>query len=50
MAVEDDRPAPDVVIRAAQSGFPGAWDEDEDIDVGIEAPEFLPQRRTATGG
>ena len=43
------RPAPDVVIRAAQAGFPGAWDEDEDIDVGIEAP-VPSQRRTATGG
>jgi hypothetical protein len=52
MAVEDERPTPDVVIRAAQSGFPGAWDEDEDedIDVGIGSSEFLPQRRTATGG
>jgi hypothetical protein len=49
-AAEDDRPAPDVVIRAAQSGFPGAWDDDEDIDVGIGSTEFLPQRRTATGG
>jgi hypothetical protein len=52
MDVEDERPAPDMAIRAAQSGFPGAWDEDEDedIDVGIGVPEFLPQRRTATGG
>ena len=43
-ASEDDRPA--MMTRAAQSGFPGAWDEDEDI----ESSESLPQRRTATGG
>ena len=46
MAVEDD--GPDMVTRAAQSGFPGAWDEDE--HVAIEGFEPLPQRRTATGG
>jgi hypothetical protein len=43
-AVGDDRP--DMVSRAAQSGFPGAWDEDE----GIGGSQSLPQRRTATGG
>ncbi len=31
---------------AAQAGFPGAWDEDEDI----EYEAFPPQRRHATGG
>jgi hypothetical protein len=53
-AVEDDRPEPAMVSRAAQAGFPGAWDEDDFADeyeaVGIGGAEFLPQRRTATGG
>ena len=31
---------------AAQAGFPGAWDKDEDI----EYDAFPPQRRQATGG
>ena len=58
MAVEDDRSV--IVSRAAQSGLPGAWDEDEYggtyggtyefEDRGIEGSESLPQRRTATGG
>jgi hypothetical protein len=50
MAVEDDRTV--VVSRAAQSGLPGAWDEDQYGDEygGIEGSESLPQRRTATGG
>jgi hypothetical protein len=56
MAVEDDLPAPVRVSRAAQSGFPGAWDEEDDSfgdefeHVGTGAAEPLPQRRTATGG
>jgi hypothetical protein len=48
MAVGDDRS--DMVARAAQSGFPGAWDEDEDEGIGSAGSESLPQRRTATGG
>ena len=52
MAVEDDRSDMVSLSRAAQSGFPGAWDEDEDVHVGIgmAGSESLPQRRTATGG
>jgi hypothetical protein len=46
MAVQDDWP--DMEGRAAQSGFPGAWDED--VDVGALGSESLPQRRTAAGG
>jgi hypothetical protein len=50
MAVEDDRPDTVSLSRAARSGLPGAWDEDEFESGGIEGPESLPQRRTATGG
>lgn len=46
--VDDDRP--DGFSGAAQAGFPGAWDEDEVEDEGIEYAEFPPQRRAATGG
>ena len=42
--VDEDRAA--VFSGAAQAGFPGAWDEDEDI----EYDAFPPQRRHATGG
>jgi hypothetical protein len=49
MAVEDVRAEPDMVRRAAQSGLPGAWDEDEDTE-GFDDSEPLPQRRSATGG
>jgi hypothetical protein len=39
---------PEVLSGAAQAGFPGAWDEDDEDD--IEYAEFAPQRRHATGG
>jgi hypothetical protein len=44
--VDDD--GPEVFSGAAQAGFPGAWDENEDEDTGYA--EFPHQRRMATGG
>jgi hypothetical protein len=38
---------PDVYGAAAQSGLPGAWDEEMDQGADLEYP---PQRRAATGG
>jgi hypothetical protein len=52
MTVDDD-PADghDMYSRAAQSGFPGAWDEEMDEAAdSAEDIEFPPQRRVATGG
>jgi hypothetical protein len=52
--VTADDARPDVLIGAAQAGFPGAWDEDayaDDYeDEGIEYAGLPPQRRVATGG
>jgi hypothetical protein len=44
--VDDDGPV--VFSGAAQAGFPGAWDEDE--DERIDDADFPPQRRQAAGG
>jgi hypothetical protein len=53
--VDDDGPV--VFSGAAQAGFPGAWDDDEDENVDDaeygdypDYGDFPPQRRTATGG
>jgi hypothetical protein len=42
----------DAFSGAAQAGFPGAWDDDDDEDWarGIEYADLPPQRRVATGG
>ena len=46
--MDDDEPV--LFSGAAQAGFPGAWDEDEDEDEAIDYADFPLQRRHAAGG